>query len=397
MDGVDGKLAIEDCSFIGYKLGPLVGGLAPEVRALGGAEGGEAVAAGALGVFEVCGGGGAREAGRREAFAVEVFEGGLVGGDHAGAGTGFDRHVADGHAAFHGEGADGGAGVLDDMAGGPVGADAADDVEDDVLGGDAEGELAFDVDAEGLWLVLREGLGGEDVLDFAGADAEGESSEGAVGGGVGVAADDGHAGLGEAELGADDVDDALVGVLDVEELDAEVAAVAAEGLDLFRGDLVGDVEAVIDAGGRHVVVDRGDGAIGPTDLAIGEAEALEGLRAGDLVDEVEVDVEDGGLIGGFGDEVLLPDFFKHRAGCGGGCAHGVTLGARVLVELVSVSDGRALCAPTAEGARVWGVPSGSTRKTRVMFWSAVAPGEGLPVQRRRLRMRPPGMRVESMG
>ncbi len=35
-------------------------------------------------------------------------------------------------------------------------------------------------------------------------------SECAVGAGVRVAADDGHAGLGDAELGADDVDDALV-------------------------------------------------------------------------------------------------------------------------------------------------------------------------------------------
>ncbi len=209
--GVDGQLAIEDCSWIGYKLGPLVGGLTPEVRALCGAERREAVFAGALGAREVRGGGGAGEARRGEAFAVEVFEGGLVGGDHAGAGTGFDAHVADGHAAFHGERANGGAGVLDDIAGGAVGADAADDVEDDVLGGDAEGEFALDVDAEGLRLVLGEGLGGEDVLDLAGADAEGERAEGAVGGGVRVAADDGHAGLGEAELGADDVDDALVG------------------------------------------------------------------------------------------------------------------------------------------------------------------------------------------
>ena len=96
---------------------------------------------------------------RREAAALEVGEGGLVRGDHAGAGTGFDAHVADGHAAFHRERADGGAGVLDDVAGGSVGADAADDVEDDVLGGDAEGKLAFDVDAEGFGLVLREGSG----------------------------------------------------------------------------------------------------------------------------------------------------------------------------------------------------------------------------------------------
>ena len=69
----------------------------------------------------------------REAAALEVGEGGVVGRDHSGAGTGLDAHVADGHAALHGEGADGGAGVLDDVAGGPGGADVADDVQDDVL------------------------------------------------------------------------------------------------------------------------------------------------------------------------------------------------------------------------------------------------------------------------
>ena len=250
---------------------------------------------------------------RREAAALEVGEGGLVGGDHAGAGAGFDAHVADGHAAFHGERADGGAGVLDDVAGGAVGADVADDVEDDVLGGDAEGKLAVDGDAEGLWLGLRQGLRGHDVLDFAGADAEGERAEGAVGGGVRVAADDGHAGLGGAELGADHVDDALDRVLHVEELDAELGAVLAQGVDLRGGDLVGDDEAVLRAGGGDVVVDRGDVAVGAAELAAGQAEAVEGLRRGDLVDEVEVDVEDRRLACGFGDEVVLPDFFEEGA------------------------------------------------------------------------------------
>ena len=50
--------------------------------------------------------------------------------------------------------------------------------------------------------------------------------------GVRVAADDGHAGLGGAELGADHVDDALVAVLHVEELDAELGAVLAQRVDL---------------------------------------------------------------------------------------------------------------------------------------------------------------------
>src|SRR5947199_272989 len=116
--------------------------------------------------------------------------------------------------------ADGRAGVFDDVAGGAGGADLADDVEDDVFGGDADGECAFDVDAEGLWFVLRQGLRGHDVFDFACPYPKSQSAKRPVGAGVGVAADDRHAGFGEAEFGADDVNDALIGGLDVVELDA---------------------------------------------------------------------------------------------------------------------------------------------------------------------------------
>jgi len=89
------------------------------------------------------------------------------------------------------------------------------------------------------------------------------------------------------------VDDALLGGLDVEELDAEVGAVFAQCFNLRVGDLVGDDEAVVDGGGGDVVVDRRDVALGMAERAIGEAQAFEGLRAGDFVDELEVDVEDG--------------------------------------------------------------------------------------------------------
>jgi hypothetical protein len=75
------------------------------------------------------------------------------------------------------------------------------------------------------------------------------------------------------------------------------------------------VEAVFDAAGGDVVIDRGDGAISPAEFAAGHAEAVEGLRAGDLVDEVEIDVEDAGFACGLGDEMLLPDFFEERLWC----------------------------------------------------------------------------------
>ena len=57
---------------------------------------------------------------------------------------------------------------------------------------------------------MLQALRGEHVLHLGRADAERERAERAVSGGVAIAADDGHARLGEAQLGADDVHDALL-------------------------------------------------------------------------------------------------------------------------------------------------------------------------------------------
>ena len=127
--------------------------------------------------------------------------------------------------------------------------------------------------------------------------------------GVRVAADDGHAGLGDAEFGADDVDDALLARVDVVELDAEVGAVLAQRGDLRGGDLVDDVEAAFDGGG-HVVIDGGDAAVGAAHLAAGEAQAFKSLRRSDLVEQLQVDVEQRGLALRLDHDVLLPDFFE---------------------------------------------------------------------------------------
>ncbi len=70
----------------------------------------------------------------REGPAGEVLEGRLVRRDQAGAGARLDRHVADRHAAFHRQLADGAAGILDHVAGAAGRAELADDGEDDVLG-----------------------------------------------------------------------------------------------------------------------------------------------------------------------------------------------------------------------------------------------------------------------
>ena len=62
-------------------------------------------------------------------------------------------------------------------------------------------------------------------------------------------------------------------------------------VDLDAALLVLDALGPVDVG-RDVVVGHRDGLLGRAHLAAGHAQALEGLRAGHLVDEVAVDVEE---------------------------------------------------------------------------------------------------------
>ncbi len=127
--------------------------------------------------------------------------------------------------------------------------------------------------------------------------------------GVRVAADDGHARLGEAQLRADHVHDALLARVHVVELDAELGAVLAQRGDLRGRDLVDDVEPALDGRG-HVVVHGRDAAIGTAHLAAGQPQAFEGLRRSDLVQQLQVDVEQRGLALGLDHHVLLPDLLE---------------------------------------------------------------------------------------
>jgi hypothetical protein len=129
-----------------------------------------------------------------------------------------------------------------------------------------------------------------------------------------VAADNGHTGFGETKLGSDNVDDALLGRLDIEEFDAEVGAIFSQRFDLLVGNLIDDVETVCDAAGGDVVIYRGDGSVGAAQLATSHAETVEGLRAGDLVDQMQIDVENARLACGFNDKMLLPYLFEECLG-----------------------------------------------------------------------------------
>src|SRR5690606_15329969 len=171
---------------------------------------------------------------------------------------------------------------------------------------------ALDADLHGLGLVLEEALRGEHVLHLARADAEGERAERTVRRGVAVTADDRLARLRGAALGADDVDDAVLGVAERVAGDAELLAVLHELGELGLGLVVDDLEAL--RIGRRRVVHRRDGAVGTADPEAALTETREGLGRRHLVDEVEVDVEDRGAALLLGDDVLFPDFLEKGFG-----------------------------------------------------------------------------------
>ncbi len=149
------------------------------------------------------------------------------------------------------------------------------------------------------------------MLYLGGSDAHGQRPEGTVSGGVRVAADHGHARLGEAQLRTHHVDDALLCIPKGMQPHPELRAVVAQRLDLRAAGQVSD--RLVDVQRGSVVVLRGDGQVRAAQLAAGKAQAFERLRGRDLMDQVEVDEKKVGLgIGtfavAFAHHVRVPDF-----------------------------------------------------------------------------------------
>ena len=99
--------------------------------------------------------------------------------------------------------------------------------------------------------------------------------------------------------------------------DAELGGVGPQRVDLLARDRVRD--RAVDVGGGDVVVLGRQGEVGATHRAPGQAQAVEGLRGGDLVDQVQVDVEQVGLAVGGPHDVAVPDLLGECRG--GGVAH----------------------------------------------------------------------------
>ena len=245
---------------------------------------------------------------RSELASLEIFKGRFVGGDHACARAAFDGHVADGHALFHRQAADGFACEFKDMTRPAADADLGDQREDNIFGRNAFGQSPIHADFISLGFFLQEALRGEDMLHFGGADAECQRAERAMRGGVTVAADDGHAWLGATKFRSDDMDNAAMRTGHAVQGDAEFGGVGFHLLDLRRSHRIRNRD--IDRRGRDGMIHRGEGFIGAADFQSALTQTCEGLRRSDFMHEVQVNVKNGWGFRLFSDNVRVPDFLE---------------------------------------------------------------------------------------
>ena len=217
----------------------------------------------------------------------QVGDGGLIHGTQAHPGTHLDRHVAQRHAAFHGELLHVGASVFHSSARTGGRAQAPDDPQDHILGTQRSMGGAMQHDAHVLRLARHQALGGQAMGHLGGADAEGQRAKGAVGGGMGVATDDGDARQREALLRTHHMHDTLTSIAHGQLDDAETPGVAPQGRQLFLRQGVCHLETC----GGDVVIFHGKLCGTATHRAPGMLQRGKGLRRGHLVQQLAVDVQ----------------------------------------------------------------------------------------------------------
>ena len=157
------------------------------------------------------------------------------------------------------------------------------------------------------------------MLHLRRTDAKGQRAQRAVGGGMAVAANDGRAGQRQAQLRPDDVHDALTDIHDGNVGDAEFGDVLLQGLHLDAAVFFLDVSGNARSDGGDVVVGHRDRQVRAAQLAAGQAQAFERLRAGHLMQQMPVDIKDAGAIRQSLDDVAVP--YLVEKGAWPACGH----------------------------------------------------------------------------
>ena len=129
---------------------------------------------------------------------------------------------------------------------------------------------------------------------------------------MGITAGDGHARLGEAQFGGDDMDDALAATADAMQANAVIGAVGLQCGQHFLGQRISKRSRL--GGGGHDVIDRGHGAFRVPHAQPQVPQGRESLGTGDLMDQVKADEQLGGAPGQLGNPMQIPDLVVEGAG-----------------------------------------------------------------------------------
>ena len=242
----------------------------------------------------------------------QILKGDLIGIDVTASGSPLDRHVAEGHPLFHRQRLDGRAGELVGVANAALHTKVANHMQDQILRRHALCKKAIHLNPAHLELVHGQALAGQHIAHLTRADPKGDRPESAMGGGMGITASHRHARLGQAQLRGNHVNDALPAAADVVQRDAVLLAVPFQGAEHLLRQRIG--ERPLLRGGRHDVVHRGHRALRTTHRQALVLQSREGLRTGDLMDQMQTDKQLGGSAGELRHPMQVPHLVVEGAG-----------------------------------------------------------------------------------
>ncbi len=202
------------------------------------------------------------------------------------------------------------------MCGAAADANFSDDSENDVLRSDAFGPFAMNKNVQRLGFALYQALRREHVLDFAGSNAESQSAERAVRRSVAVAANNRLPGLRNAQLRANDMHDALILAVHVEQANAGFAAIVFQRVELGFGILIDNRQKTVFS--RNRMIHHRESKIRAANFAALPAQAGKRLRRGAFVNQMPVNIQQGRFALLFIHQVAIPDLLVK-----GSCGHRV--------------------------------------------------------------------------
>jgi hypothetical protein len=149
------------------------------------------------------------------------------------------------------------------------------------------------------------------MFDLTCADAKRKRSECAVRTGVTIATHNRHPRLRQSQFRTNHMHDALLGGIDIEESDVELATILTQYGNLFGSEWIRNWEGAISR--WNIVIYSGYREIWPSHRAIIFTQTVEGLRRSYFVNQVKIDEKQCRMAQLLPHDMCVPEFFKQCA------------------------------------------------------------------------------------